>query len=199
MAAPDLVMTAPLLGESAPLAVSLLAAVLLGLGFGCALERAGLGSARKLIGQFYGRDLTVLKVLFSALLVATLGLYWLSRFALLELPALYVPETWLVPQMLGAVLFGAGLTVAGLCPGTACVAAASGRIDGVFVLLGLYAGMLLCGLLLPGIQGFYQATPHGAWTLPELLDLPYGVVVCGIVALALGAFAGAEAIERRFR
>ena len=192
-------MTAPLLGESAPLAVSLLAAVLLGLGFGFALERAGLGSARKLIGQFYGRDLTVLKVLFSALLVATLGLYWLSRFALLELSALYVPETWLLPQMLGAVLFGAGLTVAGLCPGTACVAAASGRIDGVFVLLGLYAGMLLCGLLLPNFQSFYQATPRGAWTLPELLNLPYGVVVAGIVALAMAAFAGAEAIERRFR
>ena len=192
-------MSAPWLAESAPLSASLLAAVLLGIGFGFALERAGLGSARKLIGQFYSRDLTVLKVLFSALLVAMLGVYWLSRLGSLDLSALYVPETWLLPQMVGGLLFGAGLAVAGLCPGTACVSAATGRIDGLFVLLGLFSGMLLSGLLLPGFQTFYQSTAHGAWTLPELLDLPYGVVVAAIVSLALGAFALAEFIERRLQ
>lgn len=36
-------------------------AILIGIAFGIALERAGLGSARKLTGQFYGTDLTVFK------------------------------------------------------------------------------------------------------------------------------------------
>lgn len=189
-------MSAPLFAE-APLRLSLLVAVLLGIGFGFALERAGLGNARKLAAQFYGRDLTVLKVMFSALLVALLGVFWLARWGWLDLDAVYVAPTFLLPQLVGGLLFGAGLIVAGLCPGTACAAAASGRIDGVFVLLGLFAGMLATGLLLPNFVDFYTSTAHGTWTLPQWLDLSYGAVVAIVVVLALLAFAVAEWLERR--
>jgi uncharacterized membrane protein YedE/YeeE len=188
---------APIFAESAPLAVSLAVALVIGVGFGVALERAGLGSARKLVGQFYGRDLSVLKVMFSALLVAMLGVFWLSRVGLLDLDALYLPPTFVMPQAAGAVLFGAGLIVAGLCPGTACVAAATGRIDGLFVLLGIFAGMVAMGLTSSVWADFYASSAHGNWTLAQWLDLPYGTVVAGIVALALPAFAAAEWIERR--
>ena len=191
-------MSAPLIGDGS-LGVSLGAAVVLGAGFGFALERAGLGSAPKLIGQFYGRDLTVMKVMFSALIVAMLGVFWLSRFGLLDLRAVYVPLTYLWPQLFGGLLFGAGLVVAGLCPGTACVAAATGRVDGMFVVLGFLAGMFGVGLLLEGFADFYESGAHGAWTLPELTGLPYGTVVAAVVLLALAAFAGAEWIERRVR
>jgi uncharacterized protein len=190
-------MSAPLIPEHGALGASLLAALTLGVGFGFALERAGLGSARKLAGQFYGRDLAVLKVMFSALLVAMLGVFWLGRFGLLELGALYVPPTFLWPQALGGVVFGAGLILAGLCPGTACVSAASGRVDGMFVLLGLFVGMLGVGLLLDRFAWFFDSSARGAWTLPQLLGLPYGGVVAAIVLLALLAFGAAEWIERR--
>lgn len=189
-------MSAPLFVD-APLRVSLLIAVLLGIGFGVALERAGLGNARKLVAQFYGRDLTVLKVMFSALLVAMLGVFWLGRWGWLDLDALYVAPTFVLPQLVGGLLFGAGLIVAGLCPGTACVSAASGRIDGVFVLAGLFAGMLATGLLLPRFAHFYTSTAQGAWTLPQWLHLSYGAVVALVVVLALLAFAAAEWLERR--
>lgn len=191
-------MSAPFIADGA-LGESLAAAVALGVGFGFALERAGLGNARKLVAQFYGRDLTVLKVMFSALLVAMLGVFWLSRFGLLDLRAVYVPQTWLWPQLAGALLFGAGLVVAGLCPGTACAAAATGRIDAVFVLLGMFAGMMLFGSLLPRFAGFFESGAHGAWTLPELTGFSYGAVVAAVVALALLAFGAAEWIERRIR
>jgi len=191
-------MSAPLISDDA-LGASLGAAVALGAGFGFALERAGLGSARKLVGQFFGRDLAVMKVMFSALVVAMLGVFWLSRWGLLDLRAVYVPLTYLWPQLFGGLLFGAGLIVAGLCPGTACVAAATGRVDGVFVVLGFFAGMIGVGLLLEGFADFYSSGAHGAWTLPELIGLPYGSVVAAVVVLALAAFAGAEWIERRVR
>jgi len=191
-------MSAPLVAESS-LGASLLVALVLGVGFGFALERAGLGSARKLVGQFYGRDLSVLKVMFSALLVAMLGVFWLSRLGLLDLRALYVPQTFVWPQLAGGLLFGAGLIVAGLCPGTACVSAATGRIDGLFVLFGIFAGMLGVGLVLHRFMEFYESSAHGAWTLPELMGLPYGVVVGAVVAMALAAFGVAEWIERRAR
>jgi uncharacterized membrane protein YedE/YeeE len=191
-------MTAPLIGEDA-LDASLFAAVALGIGFGFALERAGLGNARKLTAQFYGRDFTVLKVMFSALLVAMLGVFWLSRLGLLDLRAVYVPPTYLWPQAVGGLVFGAGLVVAGLCPGTACVATATGRIDGLFVLLGMLAGMVAVGCALPLFAEFFESGAHGAWTLPDLTGFSYGAVVAGVVAMALLAFAGAEWIERRVR
>ncbi len=192
-------MSAPFITEAAPLSASLAVALLVGVGFGFALERAGLGSARKLTGQFYGRDLSVLKVMFSALLVAMLGLFWLSWLGLLDLQALYVPPTFVWPQLAGGVLFGSGLIVAGLCPGTACVSAATGRIDAVFVLLGMFVGMLVVGLLLQRWAAFFESSAHGAWTLPQLLDLPYGVIVAVVVVLALAAFFVAERIERGTR
>lgn len=192
-------MSAPLLTDDAPLAVSLTLALLLGAGLGIALERAGLGNARKLVGQFYGRDFTVLKVLFTALLVAMLGVFWLARAGLLDLAGIYVPPTFLLPQLAGGIVFGAGLIIAGLCPGTACVAAASGRIDGAFVLAGVFAGVLGTGLALSAWPDVYTVSARGAWTLPELVDLPYGVVVGAVVVLALGTFAVIERIERGAR
>lgn len=192
-------MIAPLMADDAPLAASLFAAIALGAGFGFALERAGLGRARKLVGQFHGRDFTVLKVMFSALVVAMLGVFWLARFGLLDPGAIHIPETFVWPQALGAALFGAGLVVAGLCPGTACVAAATGRIDGVLVLLGLIAGMGITGLALEGHRGFFESSARGAWTLPDALGLAPGVVMAGVVALALLAFAACAWFERRRR
>jgi uncharacterized membrane protein YedE/YeeE len=192
-------MIAPLIAEDGPLAASLLAASGLGIGFGVALERAGLGSSRKLVGQFYGDDSTVLKVMFSALLVAMLGVFWLGRFGVLDVAALYVPETFLWPQVFGAVVFGAGLIVAGLCPGTACVSAATGRVDGMFVLLGLFGGMVAVGLVLDRFAAFFSHSARGAWTLPALLGVPHGVVVAAVATLALAAFAACEWFERRAR
>lgn len=190
-------MSAPWITDDAASGASLALALLIGIGFGFALERAGLGSARKLVAQFYGRDLTVLKVMFTALLVAMLGVFWLARFGFLDLEALYVPATYLGPQAVGALIFGAGLILAGLCPGTACVSAASGRIDGVFVLLGIFTGMLGAGFIAERFAGFYVSGARGAWSLPELFDLPYGVTVAGVTALALAAFGFAEWMERR--
>lgn len=172
-------------------------AVLVGLAFGWSLEQAGLGDAQKLSGQFYLRDFTVVKVMFSAILTAMLGLFWLGRLGLVDLAALYVPETWLVPQIVGGLLFGAGFVLSGLCPGTACVATAAGRGDGLATVGGLFAGILLTGLAWPSIEGFADTTAYGVFTLPRLTGLPYGVVVAVITGLGIGAFAIIERVEVR--
>src|SRR5262249_44500908 len=154
--------------------------------------RAGLGSARKLVGQFYGTDLTVFKVMFSAIVVAMLGAFWLGRIGLLDLSRVEVPGTWLVPQAGGGVGFGVGLAVAGLCPGTSCVAAASGRGDGLAVVLGMFSGVLITGLAFAPLRGLYEATARGPLTLPAWLGVPYGAAVVAVVAIALVGFPGAE-------
>jgi uncharacterized protein len=171
-------------------------ALTLGVAFGFALERAGLGSARKLAGQFYGRDLTVLKVMFSAIVTAALGLFWLSRLGLLDASRVYVPPTYLLPQAVGGVVFGVGLVAAGLCPGTSCVAAATGRRDGLAVVGGMLAGVLLFAEAFPLLARFYDSTPRGTLTLPTLLHVSPAVATAALVAMALGAFAGAGRSER---
>jgi uncharacterized protein len=176
---------------------ALVTAVAIGVAFGAALERAGLGSARKLVGQFYGTDLTVFKVMFSAIVVAMLGAFWLGRLGVLDLARVDVPETWLVPQLVGGALFGVGMATAGLCPGTSCVAAASGRGDGLAVLGGIFTGVLVTGLAFAPLRGLYGATARGVLTLPAWLGLPYGAVVLAVVAIALVGFRVAERIEGR--
>ena len=175
----------------------LLIAVAIGIAFGFTLERAGLGNARKLAGQFYFTDFTVFKVMFSAILVAMLGAFWLGRLGVIDLRTVYVPETWLAPQLLGGLLFGAGFVVAGLCPGTSCVAAATGRGDGVAAVAGMFAGVLVTGLAFVPLQAFYESTSRGSLTLPELLHVPYGAVVLAIVVMALVGFRAAQWWESR--
>ena len=169
----------------------------IGIAFGVCLERAGLGNARKLVAQFYGTDFTVFKVMFSAVVTAMLGTFWLGRVGVLDLSRVYVPETWLLPQVLGGVVFGAGLAIGGLCPGTSCVAAASGRGDGLALVAGMFSGVLATGLAFAPLRPLYEATPRGSLTLPQLLHLPYGVVALFVVAMALAGFGLVEWIERR--
>jgi hypothetical protein len=175
---------------------TLLAAPLIGFTFGWFLERGGLGNARKLAGQFYFADLTVFKVLFSALLTAMLGAFWLDRIGLLDLGLVYLPETFVLPQAFGGVLFGAGFLVAGLCPGTSCVAAAAGRLDGVGVLGGMLLGVAGFNAVFDRIVGFYGSTPLGAVTLTDLAGVPRGVGVAVVTAVAVIGFMAIARIGR---
>lgn len=169
----------------------------IGAAFGWALESAGLGDARKLAGQFYFRDFTVLKVIMSAIVTAMLGSFWLGRLGLIDLASFYVPETFLLAQGAGGLVFGVGFVLCGLCPGTSCVAAASGKGDGLATVAGLLVGVLLTGLAMPILEPLYTATPRGTFILPELLNVPYGVVVAGVTAMAIALFVGADLLERR--
>ena len=176
--------------------VGLAFALILGTAFGWFLERGGLGNARKLAGQFYLRDFTVFKVMFSAILTATLGVFWLGKLGILDVSRIYVPETYLLPQLVGGLVFGAGFVVGGLCPGTSCVAAATGRLDGVALVAGMLGGIWLFGEAFPLVQRFYGSTSRGTFTLPTLLGVSRGAVVFVVVLVALGAFAAIGRLER---
>ena len=173
-------------------------AVVLGIAFGCCLEQAGLGNGRKLAAQFYLTDLTVFKVMFTAIITAMLGLFWLSRAGVVDLALIQLTPTWLVPQVVGGLLFGAGFVVGGYCPGTSCVAAVSGRLDGLVLFGGLLGGILLYGEVAARIQAFADSTALGRITVADLLHLPPGMLVGGVTLLAVAGFALAERIERRF-
>ena len=116
--------------------VDLAVALVLGPGFGFALERAGFGSARKLTAVFYLYDMAVVKVMFTAIVTAMAGLVALSAMGVLDMAELYIEPTSLAAQALGGLVFGAGFIVGGYCPGTSIAAIATGRKDGARVRAG---------------------------------------------------------------
>jgi uncharacterized membrane protein YedE/YeeE len=117
----------------------------------------------------------------------------------LDLSRVYVPETFIVPQIVGGLVFGMGFAIGGLCPGTSCVAAATGRGDGMMLVAGMFSGVLLTGVSFAPLAAFYDSTARGALTLPQVLHVPYGVVVALVVGVAIGGFRVAEFVEARGR
>lgn len=190
--------------SEAPLAViggvsdtmSLGIALLVGIAFGWFLERGGMGDAHKLTGQFHLTDFAVFKVMFSAILTAMLGLFVLVRTGWVDDRLIYVPETFLLPQLIGGVVFGFGFVMAGLCPGTSCVAAASGRLDGLGAAAGMLGGVFVFAETYPFLATLHGAGARGVLTLPALTHLPAGVVMFLITIAAIGGFTAAGHIER---
>lgn len=176
---------------------SLVIALGLGIVFGFFLERGGLGNAKKLAAQFYLTDLTVLKVMFSAILTAMLGLFWFSKLGFLDLSRVYVLPTFFLPHLVGGLVFGVGFVMGGLCPGTSCVSASTGRIDGLVLLAGMMFGIFVFNEAFPMVASFYNATPMGQVTIPELFGLSHGGVVLLVVIAAIGSFLLAERLEAR--
>jgi len=176
---------------------SLVLAVLIGIGFGFFLERAGFGSARKLVAQFYLTDLAVFKVMFTAIVTALIGVTCLSRIGWLDLSLVYLVPTFWAAQAVGGLLLGVGFVVGGYCPGTSVVSAATGRIDGLVFVLGLVAGTLAFALAFPALEGLYVAGDLGEKTLPEAFGVSWGSVVLAVVLLAVGGFAAASLVEKR--
>lgn len=170
---------------------ALLVAAAIGVAFGFFLERAGFGSSRKLVSIFYLRDFAVFKVMFTAILTAMLGARVLALTGAADLGAWYHLETFLLPQVVAGLLFGAGFVVGGWCPGTALVGVASGRGDALTFLGGAAVGSLAYALLFPSIADF-SAEGGGVSTLPDVLGTSQEFATLLVVLLALAAFRASD-------
>ena len=176
--------------------MSLILAAVIGIGFGFFLERAGFGSARKLTAQFYFTDMAVFKVMFSAIVTAMLGMFYLSWAGLLDVSMVFVSPTYLLPQFVGGLVLGAGFIVGGYCPGTSLVAVATGRLDALAFGGGVLGGIFAYGELYPWIAGFVKSTSMGTVTLDDWIGVSTGAVVFAVVVIAVLGFWGATRVER---
>jgi hypothetical protein len=174
-------------------------ALVLGGGFGFALERAGFGSARKLTAVFYLYDMAVMKVMFTAVVTTMIGLFALSSIGLLDLSELYIEPTNLTAQIVGGLLFGAGFLIGGYCPGTSVAAMATGRKDGMLFALGMLAGVYAYAEFTPQLDAWYKATAIGELTLPSLTGIGMGWWTLAFIAILLAGAWGMARLESRFK
>ncbi len=176
--------------------------IVLGMVFGYVLENAGFGSACKLTAQLRFQDWAVFKVMFTAIVVSSGGLYLLQGLGLVNVVNdMFVPSVFLWGSTLGGVLIGVGMAVGGYCPGTSMAALCSGRLDGLVFLLGIVLGTL-------GFNAGFESIKSWAWkqtgpdslTLPQLFHLPtwavWGLLLAALIVV--GYFTrGADAQGRK--
>jgi len=183
------------------LQLGLVIALVTGFGFGFVLERAGFGRSTKLAAQFYLRDMTVFKVMFTAVVTAMVGLVVADGVGLVDVEAIArgaASFTFLWPMLVGGLALGVGFIVSGYCPGTSAVAAASGNVDGMVTFAGVVIGSVLYGEIYPLISGFATSSEMGHFFMTDWLGLARPLLALAITGVAVLAFLGAEKLERRF-
>lgn len=170
---------------------------LIGFGFGYVLEISGFGNSKKLAAQFYFKDLTVLKVMFTGIITAMVLIFLSSAIGILDFNLVYVPETYLWPGIVGGLIMGVGFIVGGFCPGTSLVSASTLKIDGIVFVLGAITGVWAFGETVGNYWQWWNTSGYyGRLTLMDALNLPTGVVVLLVVLMALFMFWGGEQLER---
>lgn len=180
-----------------PLMYSLFA--IIGFFFGYVLESSGFGNSKKLAAQFYFKDMTVLKVMFGAIVTAMVLIFTMVGLGLLDYNQVWVNPTYMSSGILGGLIMGVGFIVGGFCPGTSLVAMATRKIDGLFFVIGGLTGIFLFGETEQFYDLWWNYSGYlGRLTIMDWLDLPAGVVVTGVVCMALFMFWGAEQLERIF-
>ncbi len=166
---------------------TIIIALVLGVLFGFALNKAGLTRYSKIVNQFRFKDMAVLKFMMTALVVTMLGVYPLRALGLITFPT--VPETYIVGNLVGGLIFGVGMALAGFCPGTAVAGAGEGKLDYIIPgMLGFLTGAVLFGLTYSSIMPQIKKIANfGPVIIPDLWHINpiLTVLVFALMALAL--------------
>lgn len=158
-----------------------------GIVFGFLLQKGRVTKYEVIVGQFLGRDFSVVKIMGTAVVVGSLGIY-----ALLPTGAVTLhlkPLVW-AGILSGGVLFGIGMAVLGYCPGTGVAACGEGRKDAYSGVLGMLVGAAIYVTFYPSLSTLAGSLGDGGkQTLPELTGTSPWLWIAGIMAMAATAWA----------
>jgi len=174
-------------------------ALLLGIAFGFILEASGFSSSRNIVGVFYGYNFVVLRVFFTAVIVAMVGLLYFDYFGWLDLDKIFILPTYLAPMITGGVIMGFGFILGGFCPGTSYTAIAIGKLDGLVFTIGLFIGIFLFSWAFPLFENFYSSGNIGSVTLTDVTGIPAAWFAFAFTVIALASFWITMLIEKRVR
>ena len=155
----------------------------MGIVFGVLLHRGGVADYNVIVNQFRFRDFTVLKIMFTAILVGGIGVLALHGTGHAQY---HVKPANMLGVTLGAALFGVGMVLYGYCPGTGVAALATGSLHALTGFLGMLLGGVLYALSFAWVEAHIQTVAAlGKVRLPEVTGIPdwgWFVLLCGIAA-----------------
>ncbi len=146
-----------------------------GILFGFLLQKGRVLRFEKQVGAMLLKDMTIVKFMFSAILVGMVGIALLSDAGMITLS--HKPMN-LGAVLLGGGMFGIGWAVMGYCPGTSIGALGEGRWHAIFAVAGMVAGAALYAELFP----FFKLTvlawkDYGKIGFPEVLGVSPWVII----------------------
>jgi hypothetical protein len=118
-------------------AIGIISGVLMGVVFGFALEKSRVFEPGMIVGQMQLRNWIMLKVFLSAVATGAVVLAVLNGSGFVKLQpkaALYAAD------IVGGLILGSGIALAGACPGTTLAQIGAGYRDAIFTLLGGLTG-----------------------------------------------------------
>lgn len=137
--------------------------------FGFLLQKGGVAKYHILIGTLLLEDFTVVKVMLTAIIVGSVGIFSLHALGLVKL---HVKPTRYAANIIGGLLFGVGFALMGYCPGTGAAALGQGNLDALSAIIGLMVG----SYLFAEVSGRLEKTvmkwgDRGKLMLPELVKV----------------------------
>lgn len=137
--------------------------------FGFLLQKGGVAKYHVLIGALLLEDFTVIKVMLTAIIAGSIGIFSLHALGLVKL---HIKPTRYAANILGGVLFGVGFALMGYCPGTGAAALGQGNWDALAAIVGLMVG----SYIFAEVSGGFEKTvmkwgDRGKFMLPELVKL----------------------------
>jgi uncharacterized membrane protein YedE/YeeE len=159
-----------------------------GILFGFLLQKGQVAKFQRILGQFLLKDFTVMKIMATAIAVGTIGVHVMVAMGVASLS---IQTASLARVIVGGVLFGTGLAIFGLCPGTSVAACGEGRRDAMVGVLGMFVGAGLYVAAFPALQPMIKSlADFGKVTLPEFTGTsPWlwagGLAVVIAIALAI--------------
>lgn len=155
--------------------------LIIGIIFGAALVLAALADPDKIIGTLRLKDFHAMRTIAVFVLVGMLGT-WILEIA--GLAHFSVKPAAILSVLLGGALLGIGFGLTGYCPGTGLACAASGRIDALVTVIGMFFGALVFILIYPyAVEPLENIANYGKVTLPEITGVSRAIWVVSFVAL----------------
>lgn len=157
-----------------------------GLLFGFLLQKGEVLRFEKQVGFMLLKDMTIIKFMFSAVLVGMVGIYAFHSAGIISLS---IKATHVGAIIIGGLLFGIGWAIAGFCPGTSVGALAEGRIHAFWAILGMLVGAAIFAEVYPALKTTVLTWGnYGKITLPQILGISPWPVVAVFIAVGLGMF-----------
>ncbi len=179
-------MTLPVTGTP-----SLVLAVVFGFIFGLLLQRGRVANYNVIVNQFRLKDFTVLKVMFTAIVVGGVGVLALHHMGH---AAYHIKPANMLGVILGAGIFGVGMVTYGYCPGTGVAAVATGSVHALVGFAGMLAGGILYALSFRWVnEHILNVAALGKVRLPDVTGIADWI---WLVILAVTAVIVFYAIER---